>query len=94
MLNRVRQELSSQKIEFVGIAADSAEKVRNFVETARIQYPQLVDSELAMTLSKRLGNRLGMLPHTVVIAPDGRVVLNRLGLVQETELRAIFAEKR
>jgi hypothetical protein len=57
-----------------------------------VRYPLLADSTGALEFSKRLGNRLGLLPHTVIFGPDGKQILAKLGPFTEPELAAIIAE--
>jgi hypothetical protein len=43
-------------------------------------------------LSKRLGNRLGVLPHTVLLDRDGRVLESRVGTYTEAILETRLQE--
>ena len=45
-----------------------------------------------MDLSRRLGNRLGVLPHTAIVDGQGRVVETRVGLYPEKALEERLAE--
>lgn len=87
MLSRVQTEFSGRDLQIVGIAADSRENVANFVQKVPIAYPLLPDEARAIEFSKRLGNRLGLLPFTVVVSPRGDIVFTRLGQVSEADLR-------
>ena len=77
-------------VQFVGIAADSKLNVANFAKKMDISYPLLISEADAIAFSKSLGNRLGLLPHTVVIKPGGDVVYTKLGVVSESELAVII----
>ena len=46
---------------------------------------------IAIEFSKRLGNRLGLLPHTVMFGPGGDVIYTKLGVISEVELGEIIA---
>ena len=41
-------------------------------------------------LSRRLGNRDGVLPHTVVLDPEGRPISARVGTYKERELEQLL----
>jgi hypothetical protein len=43
-------------------------------------------------LSRRLGNRLGVLPHTAILLPGGRVSAQRVGPYTEEELDTALAK--
>jgi thiol-disulfide isomerase/thioredoxin len=86
-LVRLRTEYASNGLEVVGIAVDSAAKVRDFAAEYRISYPLVIGGFETVDLSRRLGNKLGALPFTVVLDRSGRLVYTHLGAVSETELR-------
>lgn len=67
------------KLSVVGIAIDNADKVREFVQQNRINYPVLLGSNDAVALSKQLGNTVGGLPFAVVLDAQGRIIKTLLG---------------
>jgi len=91
-LNRLHLKYSPKGLQIVGIAADNAYKVSQFANEIGISYPLLADPLSAAELSRRLGNRFGLLPHTVVVAPDGKRILAKLGAINEQEFEAIIQE--
>jgi len=91
-LNRIQIKYAPKGLQIVGIAADSAGKVSKFSKETVIGYPLLIDQAGAMEFSRRLGNRFGLLPHTVVIGADGKQVFSKLGVLQENEFEAILLE--
>ncbi len=92
MFSQVHEQFSSKKVQFIGISADSIEKVVDFQRKTPVSYPLFPADAQAMEFSKRLGNRIGVLPHTVILNPAGEVVLNKVGLVQKEDLLKIFGE--
>jgi thiol-disulfide isomerase/thioredoxin len=90
--SRLQGEWQAKGVQFVGISVDSREKVGKFSETLNIRYPLLVAESGGHDFSKQLGNRLGFLPHTVILLPGGRTVLNHVGPLEESLLRNIFGE--
>jgi thiol-disulfide isomerase/thioredoxin len=91
-LNRLHSKYAAKGLQIVGIAADSADKVLNFSKETVIGYPLLIDQAGAMEFSRRLGNRFGLLPHTVVIGADGNQIFSRLGAIREQQFEAIILE--
>lgn len=67
------------KLSVVGIAVDNADKVREFVQQNRINYPVLLGSNDAITLSRQLGNTVGGLPFAVVLDAQGHIIKTLLG---------------
>jgi thiol-disulfide isomerase/thioredoxin len=89
---KLQQSFASNGVQFVGIAADSRQNVSNFVQKTPVGYPLYPDESGAIDFSKRLGNRLGLLPHTVVVAPGGGVVYTKLGQITEADFAAILQQ--
>ena len=91
ILVKLQAKFGEHRVQIVGVAADSAANVANFDKNAKVNYPLLIDETGAIAFSKRLGNRLGLLPHTVVLLPGGEVIYNKLGAITEVELANIIA---
>lgn len=89
---KLQQSFVSNGVQFIGIAADSRSNVANFAQKSPVGYPLYPDESGAMDFSKRLGNRLGLLPHTVVVAPGGEVVYTKLGQIVEADFAAILRQ--
>ena len=92
ILTKLQNKFGERGVQFIGIAADSAANVANFSKNVATNYPLLIDETGAIAFSKRLGNRLGLLPHTVVLIPGGEVIYNKLGAITESELDGIIAK--
>ncbi len=87
---RAQRELGGKGVQFVGIAADSADKVQQFVDEMPLNYPALIGGFGSMELSRTLGNSLMALPFTVVVGRDGRIVLTQLGPFRAAKLHAVL----
>jgi thiol-disulfide isomerase/thioredoxin len=86
MLSRMHSRYSDKMVKFVGIAADSALNVSNFSQRIKVDYPLLADEHQAIDFSKRLGNRVGLLPYTVIVRPGGEIAYRHLGQISEQDL--------
>ena len=89
---KLQQQFARNGVQFVGIAADSRANVVNFSQKTQVGYPLYPSESGAIDFSKRLGNRLGLLPHTVVVAPGGEVVYTKLGQITEVDFSAILQQ--
>ncbi len=92
MFARMQEKHRQNRLQIIGIAVDSRENVAKFVKLSPIAYPLFPDESRAMEFSKRLGNRLGLLPYTVVIRPGGQIIFTRMGIVHEHELEELVAK--
>lgn len=70
---------ASNGTQVVGIALDDDTAVRAFLQAHAIGYPSLVDIPGPADAGVRLGNPAGVLPYSVLVAPDGRLLKTRIG---------------
>jgi len=91
--SRLQSRWAARNVQFVGLANDDPQRVERFGKDLAIAYPLWVGGGEVGELSRRLGNRLGVLPHTVLLDAQGRVLESRVGpyseAVLENRLRAI-----
>lgn len=90
---RLQSRWAARNVQFVGLANDDPARVERFAKDLVITYPLWVGGDEVGELSKRLGNRLGVLPHTVLLDSQGLVLESKVGpyseAVLEDRLRAI-----
>lgn len=86
----IRSEYASKSVEIVGIAIDNAQAVKPYAQQMGISYPLLIGEGGALEMSRALGNPSGALPYTVVIAPNGAILLRHLGRLPKAKLQAIL----
>lgn len=89
---KLQKKYDAKGLQIIGIAADLRSNVVNFDKKLKVAYPLLPDEARAIEFSKRLGNRLGLLPHTVVVRPGGEVVGSQLGVINEAEFEALIVK--
>jgi thiol-disulfide isomerase/thioredoxin len=87
---KLQAEFGGRGVRFVGIAAERAEKIPAFVREFGINYPILVGDVAAIELSRKLGDKAGALPFTVVLDRDRRLVHRELGILKPAKLREIL----
>lgn len=76
---KLQEGLGEQGLQFIGVALDDPEPVRDFVRERGVNYPVLVGENDVMALMQGFGNAIGGLPYTVVIGPDDRMLLTHQG---------------
>lgn len=85
---RLQSEYGDKGLQFVGIAIDQVDKVRSFAAEFRINYPLLLGGMEAIELSRRAGNKAGVLPYTLVVNRSGGLVTGLAGGISDASLRA------
>ena len=88
--NRLHERWAGRGVQFIGLSDEPREKAQNFGASFGIGYPLWTGGDQVADLSRRLGNHLAGLPHTVVVDRAGRVVAQRVGPYTEPDLNAIL----
>jgi thiol-disulfide isomerase/thioredoxin len=72
----------------VGIAMDDPAQVRSFLAAHPVNYPILLGSLDSPSTSLRLGNVGEVLPYSVLLDENGRVLFSRRGVIDANDLKA------
>ncbi|MFC4726692.1 TlpA family protein disulfide reductase [Coralloluteibacterium thermophilus] len=73
-------------VQVIGIALDEVDAVRDFLRRVPVAYPILMEIAGPDDSSVRLGNTRGVLPYSVLLDADGRIVRTKLGPFTHDEL--------
>lgn len=66
-------------VQVLGLALDTADGVRDFLAQVPVSYPIVLDTPGPDDASVRLGNAQGLLPYSVLVGADGRIIKQKLG---------------
>jgi thiol-disulfide isomerase/thioredoxin len=88
---RLQDRHGPRGLQFIGVAFDQPDKVAEFAREFRINYPLLLGGIETMEVMREAGNRAGVLPYTLVIDRQGRVVSREPGGLKESRLEALVA---
>ena len=89
--NRMHARWAERGVQLVGISSEEASIVQRFASELRIAYPLYIGGGEVEQLSRRLGNRLAVLPHTAILDEGGRLLETRVGPYTESELEQRLA---
>ncbi|GAB3380905.1 TlpA family protein disulfide reductase [Lysobacter fragariae] len=81
-----RAQSSANGTQVVGIALDERGAVLAFLQRTPVAYPLLIDAPGPADAGVRLGNPKGVLPYSVLLGPDGRVLKQKIGPFQPGEI--------
>jgi peroxiredoxin len=88
----LQKRFAQQGLQVVGVGMDETRKLENFARTLGINYPVLVaDPDHGGRLMQQWGNRLGIIPFTVVIDRSGRLSYKRAGIFDD-EVFEVFVK--
>ena len=78
--------LGNQDVQFVGIAIDSPDQVREFIRTMPVSYPVVIGSAATLGMTAGLGNAGQGLPFTLLLDREGHLISSKLGRMSDEEL--------
>lgn len=87
---RLQQEYAAKNIQFAGIAIDQVDKVRDFGDEFKVNYPLLIGGMDMLELSRQAGNKAGVLPYTLVLDRNGRIAATLVGAISEARMREVL----
>ena len=85
-LQRFAAQHAANGVQVVGIALDEADAVDAFLRRVPVSYPILLDTPGPADAGVRLGNPKGVLPYSVLVSADGRLLKQRIGPFDEGEI--------
>src|SRR5262249_4532923 len=86
LLDRVGAVWRERGLQVVGIAIDDADAVRDFLKDSPVHYPVLVHSGNNVDPALIFGDTHGILPYSVLIGRDGKVLEQRSGAFTQASL--------
>ena len=89
-LVRTQDKYAANSVQVVGIAIDSASKVREFAQEFKVQYPLVIGSLDGIEITRKLGNKAAGLPYTVVMDVNGAIKARHLGGISEAQLDQVI----
>ena len=72
--------------QVVGLALDTHEAVLDFLGNVPVYYPIVIETPGPADASVRLGNTRGLLPYSVLVDAEGRIVKQKLGPFEAGEI--------
>ncbi|QWP76905.1 TlpA family protein disulfide reductase [Lysobacter sp. K5869] len=85
-LDRYARSQGATGTQVIGIALDNAEDVSAFLQRVPVHYPILLDAPGPRDAGVQLGNPKGVLPYSVLIGADGRLLKQRVGPFVDGEI--------
>jgi len=86
----LQNQYQGRGLQFIGIAMQEADEIRDYSQEVNISYPLLVGAEEVMKVSKIYGNDIGALPYTVIIDRDGKIAFQKRGPISKSEAEKVI----
>jgi thiol-disulfide isomerase/thioredoxin len=94
LLNALRKERASDKLEVIGIAVDEQQAVLKFASEIGIDYPVLIGEQEGFEAAQHFGVASLVLPFSVFADSQGRIVTLKVGELHPDQAAAILDRVR
>lgn len=91
-LQAFASEQGTNGVQVVGIALDDLEPAKVMLARLGVTYPNLIDAPGPADAGVRLGNPAGVLPYSVLVSAEGRIVTTKIGPFQNRQDIAAWAQ--
>lgn len=78
-LIKLQETYAKQGLVILGVAIDNKQNIVDFTDPMDINYPILMAEKEGVALAGAYGNRLGVLPYTVIIDRSGKIIYSHRG---------------
>lgn len=87
-LNRYALAQGADGVQVIGLALDTPDSIRWFLDRVPVSYPIVVDTPGPADASVWLGNTKGVLPYSVLVSAQGRILRQKVGPFASGEIDA------
>ncbi|MES2565109.1 MAG: TlpA disulfide reductase family protein [Pseudomonadota bacterium] len=88
---KLQTKYGNRGLQFVGIAIDNLTQVKPYAAELGMNFPVLIGGVDAIELARQLGNKAGVLPFTVILNREGKIVATEVGAMKEAKLEPLLA---
>lgn len=92
MLARFQREHATSGVQIVGIAMNQPQSARNFLRLVPVSYPILIGIDAQPDPTTVFGDTAGLLPYSVLVSREGKVLATKLGALDPATLTQWLAE--
>lgn len=85
-LDRYARSQGAAGVQVLGLALDDPRAVREFLARIPVGYPQAIDVPGPADAGVRLGNPKGVLPYSILVSADGRLLKQKIGPFEHGEI--------
>ncbi|MFV1982835.1 MAG: TlpA family protein disulfide reductase [Thiohalomonadales bacterium] len=89
-LDKLNNDFKDKGFVVIGIAIDSLDAVTDFVDPLDLKYPILLAEQQGIELSQAYGNRLGILPFSIIVDRQGKIAQKHEGEISYEQVEALI----
>lgn len=87
---KLQDKYGHQGLQFLGIALEGVDEVKEFASEIGINYPLLVGEQEVIKLGTKFGNTIGGLPYTVILDRNGHISFIKMGPLSASEAEQVI----
>lgn len=87
MLAQMQREHAAAGLQVVGIAMDQPQSAAAFLKQVPVGYPILIGIDADPVPTTTFGDTRGLLPYSVLVGRDGRILETRLGVLDPATIK-------
>lgn len=84
----LQQSYQDKNVVVLGIALDDPALVAEYLKATPVNYPIFASETAGSLLGEQLGNDKGVLPYTVIIDADGKIISTHFGRITKAIIEA------
>jgi thiol-disulfide isomerase/thioredoxin len=86
----MQEQYAAKGLQFIGIAIDDQESVKEYLATTKINYPILIGEISGIALAHQLGNSVDAVPFTVIVNQQGQIIHQHRGEFSTEQIMEII----
>lgn len=94
MLAKLQREQAANGLQVVGIAMEQPQSARAFLKLLPVGYPILTGIDADPEPTTVFGDTAGLLPYSVLVGRDGRILATKLGTLDAATIQAWLAQAK
>lgn len=86
----LQAEYASKNVQFIGIAIDDVQFVKDYISFIDINYPILIAKEEGEQLARKLGNVMNAIPYTIIVNQQSQIFFRHPGELSKQRIRELL----
>lgn len=87
---QLQNQFNDKNLQFIGIAIDDKDAVKDYLSTISINYPILIAGDEGISLSRELGNIINAVPFTLIVNQQGKIIHRHPGELSKEKIVEII----
>ncbi|KAF3981803.1 MAG: TlpA family protein disulfide reductase [Methylococcales symbiont of Hymedesmia sp. n. MRB-2018] len=87
---KIQNAFSDKNVQFIGIAMEEAESVKQYLAVNPVNYPMLIAGDGNVSLSRQLGNIFDAVPFTLIVNQLGTIIYRQPGEISSEKIRQLI----